>query len=349
MTLSTLDAFLNFHVAGGAPFAEAAASTIRQLARAAVTLGRTINQGAFGLALSGERGDVGPGGDVPKELDVLADALFIEAMRRAPVCLYASEELEEAALLDPRAPLAIAIDPLDGSSNIDINVSIGTIFSILPAAGDPVGEPNASFFHPGDAQLAAGFFIYGPQLALVLSVGSGTHVFVFSAQLGVFVQAYESLVIPPRTQEFAINTANYRHWDEAVRLYVDDCLKGMEGPREKEFNMRWIAAVAADAYRILMRGGVYLYPGDRRRGYGEGRLRLVYEANPIAFLIEQAGGAATNTINRILDLTPTALHQRVPLVFGSAREVARVGRYHTEPSNIAERAPLFSNRGLFRA
>lgn len=349
MTLSTLEAFLNSHVMGGTPLDEAAALTIQRLAAAAVTLSSTISQGALGTTFSGDRSRVGPGGDIPKDLDILADALFIESMRQAPVCLYASEELEDAVLLDPAAPLAVAVDPLDGSSNIDTNVSIGTIFSILPKAGDPVGEPNASFFQRGDAQLAAGFFIYGPQLALVLSVGNGTHVFVFSPQIGAFFRAYESLIIPPRTQEFAINAANYRHWDEAVRLYVDDCLKGTEGPREKEFNMRWIAAVAADAYRILVRGGVYLYPGDRRRGYGEGRLRLVYEANPIAFLIEQAGGAATDTMNRILDLTPLALHQRVPLVFGSAREVARIGRYHTEPSNIAERAPLFSHRGLFRA
>lgn len=349
MTSPTLDAFLSSHVRSDTPLGEAVALTVRQLASAAVTLCSTINQGPLGKAFSEDRGNAGPSGDVPKELDVLADALFIEAMRQAPVCLYASEELDEAVLLDPTAPLAVAIDPLDGSSNIDANVSIGTIFSILPTAGDPVGERSASFFQGGDAQLAAGFFIYGPQLALVLSVGSGTHIFVFSSGGGVFVQACAGLVIPARTQEFAINMANYRHWDEAVRLYVDDCLKGTEGPREKEFNMRWIAAVAADAYRILIRGGVYLYPGDRRRGYGEGRLRLVYEANPIAFLIEQAGGAATDTINRILDLTPRTLHQRVPLVFGSAREVARVSRYHTEPSNIAERAPLFSNRGLFRA
>jgi fructose-1,6-bisphosphatase I len=349
MTSPTLDAFLNAHAKGGAPLGEAVALTVRRLASAAVTLCSTISQGPLGKAFSGDRGNAGPGGDVPKELDVLADALFVEAMRQAPVRLYASEELEDAILLDPAAPLALAVDPLDGSSNIDTNVSIGTIFSILPAAGDPVGEPNASFFQGGDAQLAAGFFIYGPQLALVLSVGSGTHIFVFSSGGGVFVQAYESLIVPARTQEFAINAANYRHWDEAVRLYVDDCLKGIEGPREKEFNMRWIAAVAADAYRILVRGGVYLYPGDRRKGYGEGRLRLVYEASPIAFLIEQAGGAATDTINRILDLRARSLHQRVPLVFGSEREVARIGRYHTEPSSIAERAPLFSNRGLFRA
>lgn len=349
MTSSTLSAFLDSHAGSGTPLGGAVRLTVRHLASAAIALHGTINQGCLGNAFADSCGHAGQSGDVPKELDLLADALFIEAMRQSPVCLYASEELDEAALLDPTAPLAVALDPLDGSSNIDTNISIGTIFSILPATGDPVGERTASFLQGGGAQLAAGFFIYGPQLALVLSVGSGTRIFVFSPQDGAFIQAYADLTIPERTQEFAINMSNYRHWDEAVRLYVDDCLKGTEGPREKEFNMRWVAAVAVDAYRILIRGGVYLYPGDRRRGYGEGRLRLVYEANPIAFLIEQAGGAATDTISRILDLTPRSLHQRVPLVFGSAREVARISRYHAEPSNIAERAPLFSNRGLFRA
>lgn len=202
---------------------------------------------------------------------------------------------------------------------------------------------------PGTSLLGAGFFIYGPQLALVLSIGSGTHVFVQSTRLGTFVQAYESRIVPARAHEFAINAANYRHWDEAVRLYVDDCLKGSEGPRERDFNMRWIASLVADCYRILMRGGVFLYPGDRRRGYGHGRLRLVYEANPIAYLIEQAGGSATDTIDRILEIQPQSLHQRVPLVFGSSREVARIARYHTDPSSIGERSPLFGNRGLFRA
>ncbi len=270
-------------------------------------------------------------------------------MRHAPVGLYASEELELPIMVNKDAPLAVAIDPLDGSSNIETNVSIGTIFSILPALGVQGDNPAATFFQPGRNQLAAGFFIYGPQLALVLSVGSGTHVFVFSTRMGTFVQLHESRIIAPRTSEFAINTANYRHWNEAVRLYVDDCLKGSEGPRERDFNMRWIASLVADTYRILMRGGVFLYPADKRKGYAHGRLRLVYEANPIAYLIEQAGGSATDSLERILDLVPEDLHQRVPLVFGSSREVARIGRYHTDPSNIGERHPLFGNRGLFRA
>ena len=330
MTSPTLDAFLDTHVGSGAPLGEAVSLTVRRLAAAAVALCGTIEQGPLGKAFAEGRGHAGPSGDVPKELDLLADALFIDAMRQAPVCLYASEELEDAVLLDPAAPLAVAVDPLDGSSNIDTNAPIGTIFSILPKAGDPVGERSASFFQGGDAQLAAGFFIYGPQLALVLSVGSGTHIFVFSSAGGVFVQAHGGLVIPARAQEFAINTANYRHWDEAVRLYVDDCLKGTEGPREREFNMRWVAAVAADAYRILIRGGVYLYPGDSRRGYTEGRLRLVYEASPIAFLIEQAGGAATDGHIPILEVQPKGLHQRCAVILGSKNEVERVTAYHSK-------------------
>ncbi|MDX8497964.1 class 1 fructose-bisphosphatase [Mesorhizobium sp. VK4C] len=349
MPAATLDAFLNSYP-GDPPneHRSAVVATIRQLTQAAAKVRNAINQGALGAAFAGTRG-ANADGDVQTDLDIFADDVFLDAMRHAPVALYASEELEQPVLLDKQAPIAIAIDPLDGSSNIDTNVSVGTIFSLLPATGAPDANPAASFLQAGVRMLGAGFFIYGPQLALVLSLGSGTHVFVHSTRLGTFVQAYESRIIPPRTQEFAINAANYRHWDEAVRLYVDDCLEGTEGPREKDFNMRWIASLVADCYRILMRGGVFLYPGDQRRGYRQGRLRLVYEANPIAYLVEQAAGAATDTITRILEIEPESLHQRTPVVFGSAREVARITRYHTEPSAIGERAPLFSRRGLFRA
>jgi fructose-1,6-bisphosphatase I len=348
MAAATLDAFLNSYTAQEGSLRPAAAATIRQLAAAAVKVRNVINQGVLGAAFAGPRG-ANADGDIQKDLDVFADDIFLDAMRHAPVALYASEELERPVLLDRDAPLAVAIDPLDGSSNIDTNVSIGTIFSLLPATGAPDANPAASFLQAGTNQLGAGFFIYGPQLALVLSLGSGTHVFVLSASLGAFVQAYESRIIPDRTQEFAVNAANYRHWDEAVRLYVDDCLKGREGPRERDFNMRWIASLVADCYRILIRGGVFLYPGDRRKGYHQGRLRLVYEANPIAYLVEQAGGAATDTTGRLLEIVPESLHQRTPVVFGSSREVHRISRYHTDPSGIGERAPLFGNRGLFRA
>ncbi|PSJ58191.1 class 1 fructose-bisphosphatase [Pseudaminobacter soli (ex Li et al. 2025)] len=348
MTAATLDAVLNSYVGSGNARRAAIAATVHELAQAATKIRGTINQGALGKAFAGLRG-ANTDGDVQKDLDIFADDILLDAMRRAPVGLYASEELELPVLLDTDAELAIAVDPLDGSSNIDTNVSIGTIFSLLPATGAPDQNPAAPFLQAGTNQLAAGFFIYGPQLALVLTLGSGTHVFVQSTRLGTFVQAYESRIVPARAHEFAINAANYRHWDEAVRLYVDDCLKGSEGPRERDFNMRWIASLVADCYRILMRGGVFLYPGDQRRGYTNGRLRLVYEANPIAYLIEQAGGAATDTIDRILEIPPQSLHQRVPLVFGSSREVARIARYHTDPSSIGERSPLFGNRGLFRA
>jgi fructose-1,6-bisphosphatase I len=322
---------------------------VRRLAEAAVRLRAAILQHAAAEPLGRSVATCNAAGDVQRELDIEADALFLEAARNAPVALYASEELPEPVVLDPSAPIALAVDPLDGSSNIDVNVAIGSIFSLLPATGAPDGGPAAAFLQPGARQIGAGFFIYGPQLALALSLGSGTHLFMHSPRLGTFVQIRESVAVPAETREFAINASNYRHWDEAVRLYVDDCMEGAEGPRDKDFNMRWIASLVAEAYRVLGRGGVFLYPGDARKGYGSGRLRLVYEANPIALLMEQAGGAATDTVHRILDIVPEGLHQRVPLVFGSAAEVARIARYHSGPSAIGERSPLFGNRGLFRA
>ncbi|WP_099865547.1 class 1 fructose-bisphosphatase [Pararhizobium haloflavum] len=349
MAASTLDAFLNTMTSATEPLRRDSTEIVRALTSAAIKMRNTINQGALGEAFAANRSTQNADGDRQRDLDVYADDVFLDAMRKAPVALYASEELENPIILDRDAKLALAIDPLDGSSNIDTNVSIGTIFSISPLIGLVDEQPLATFLQPGNRQITAGFFIYGPQLSLVVSFGSGTHIFVFSSRLGTFVEAYPSRMIPPRAVEFAINSANYRHWDEAVRLYVDDCLKGAEGPRERDFNMRWIASLVAESYRILIRGGVFLYPADGRRGYGSGRLRLVYEANPIAFLIEQAGGAATDTVSRILDLQPASLHQRTPLVFGASKEVARIGRYHTEPSFIAERSPLFGQRGLFRA
>ncbi|RFC65690.1 MULTISPECIES: class 1 fructose-bisphosphatase [Mesorhizobium] len=347
MAAATLDAFLNSFASGDVRIRAAVAETVWLLSRAALRVRDTILQGTQDTGATTGRQNAD--GDSQKDLDVVADNIFLDAMRRAPVAFYASEEIEKPVALTVGAPLAVAIDPLDGSSNIESNVSIGTIFSLLPASGGGATDPAAIFLQPGRKQLAAGFFIYGPQLALVLSLGSGTHIFAFSTRLGAYVQIHESRIIPAKTSEFAINAANYRHWSEAVRLYVDDCLKGADGPRERDFNMRWIASLVADAYRILIRGGVFCYPADQRKGYGQGRLRLVYEASPIAFLIEQAGGKATDCIDPILDLVPESLHQRVPFCFGSRKEVERIGRYHLEPSAIGERHPLFGNRGLFRA
>ena len=347
MTASTLDGFLlSQEQSGRSPDV---LGVIKALSAAALKISNGIRFGSMWCAHGASRGTTNADGDTQKDLDIYSDEAFLHALAGVPVRCVASEERTVPVVIDPEAGIAVAIDPLDGSSNIDANVSIGTIFSILPATGEPGDDPAAFFLQPGHRQLAAGFFIYGPQLALVLTLGHGTHGFVFSPRLGTFVQARGNFAIAERTQEFSINASNYRHWEEAVRLYVDDCLKGEEGPREKNFNMRWVASLVAEAYRILVRGGVFLYPGDTRAGYAHGRLRLVYEANPIAMLIEQAGGRATDTVRRILDIEPEGVHQRTPFVFGSAREVERISRYHIEPSAIGERSPLFNNRGLFRA
>ena len=349
MSGATLEAYLVSCIATRDETARDVAAVIQRLATAALDVRKLVGQGALSAHLHGLRGASNSDGDMQKEMDVICDDLFLSSLQGAPVAFYASEELEHPVSLNPEARLAVAIDPLDGSSNIDTNVSVGTVFSILPAIPSADHDPMPTFLQPGTRQLAAGFFIYGPQTALVLSLGKGTEIFIFSSRLGCFVQGYKSVSIADRAHEFAINASNYRHWEEAIRLYVDDCLAGAEGPRERDFNMRWIASLVADAYRILVRGGIFLYPADSRRGYSQGRLRLVYEANPIAFLVENASGAATNAVIRILDLEPENLHQRVPLVFGSRREVARVARYHVDPTMIGERAPLFGKRGLFRA
>ncbi|MFB9948177.1 class 1 fructose-bisphosphatase [Rhizobium puerariae] len=349
MSGATLEAYLVSCMAERGEAGREVAAIIQRLATAALDIRKLVVQGALNATFHGLLDSANADGDMQKELDVICDDLFLSCLQGAPVAYYASEELKNPILLDPAARLAVAIDPLDGSSNIDTNVSIGTIFSILPALKGAEADATATFLQPGNRQIAAGFFIYGPQTALVLSLGKGTEIFIFSNRLGCFVQGYKSVAIPDRAHEFAINASNYRHWEEAIRLYVDDCLAGAEGPRERDFNMRWIASLVTEAYRILVRGGIFLYPSDGRKGYSHGRLRLVYEANPIAFLIENASGAATDTVTRILDLEPESLHQRVPLVFGSRREVARVARYHVDPAMIGERAPLFGKRGLFRA
>lgn len=348
MISPTLDDFLTDHATGDQD-AGAVADIIRALAEGAIAMRAVINEGALGAAFAGTRGASNPSGEAQKDLDVHADTVFLDCLRTAPVAIYGSEELENPVILNPDADFAVALDPLDGSSNIDTNTSIGTIFSVLPMNGASAADPVRPFLQSGREQVAAGYFIYGPQLSLALTLGDGTHIFVFSRRLDTFVQAYTRIAIAPRTAEFAINASNYRHWNEPVRLYIDDCLKGVEGPRKRDFNTRWNASLVAEHYRILTRGGVYLYPADNRKGRSRGLLRLVYEANPMALLTEQAGGAATDAVTPILDLIPEGLHQRVPLVFGSSEEVALVARYHTEPSMIGERSPLFGNRGLFRS
>jgi fructose-1,6-bisphosphatase I len=328
-----------------AMLAREVAATVRQIARAAIELSDIIADGALAGAPGAAVG-AAMHGDQPKALDLRANALLVDALRAAPVAALGSEESEEVLVLRPGAPLAVALDPLDGSSNIDTGLPVGTIFSILPM---PAGgaAPGAALLQPGTCQLAAGFVIYGPQTCLVLTLGQGTHILTLERRTSRFVLTHAAVRIPQRRREYAINASNYRHWDAAIRTYVDDCIAGAEGPRGENFNMRWIASLVAEAFRILVRGGIFLYPADRRPGYEHGRLRLVYEAQPIALVIEQAGGAASDGFERILDLTPRQLHQRTPLIFGSSDKVARVERYHAGPPSSSERSPLFVRRGLF--
>jgi fructose-1,6-bisphosphatase I len=281
-------------------------------------------------------------GDGQKALDHWADVALVEALRSAGVGAVASEERAEAIVCGATNGVVVALDPLDGSSNIAVNGPIGTIFSILADIGP------ASFLQPGSAQLAAGYVIFGAQCMMALTIGNGTQLYILDPAERCFRLIEIDVQIPPRTDEYAINGSNYRHWGAAVRAYVDDCIAGADGPRGCDTNTRWVAAVAADAHRILVRGGVYLYPRDSRAGYGQGRLRLVYEANPIAFLIEQAGGKAFDGRTRILDLVPTDIHQRTGLIFGSADEVDRIARYKSDPNLVVTRAPLFHRRGLFK-
>ncbi|KAB2919255.1 MAG: class 1 fructose-bisphosphatase [Hyphomicrobiaceae bacterium] len=324
----------------------AVAATILAIADAARSIATLIGQGALGGRLAEVVGG-NVQGDEQKELDVRANELLIAALRAAPVAAVASEELEASLVLSEDAPLAVALDPLDGSSNIDSNVSIGTIFSIVPMQGKTNGTADSVFLQKGAAQKAAGYVIYGPHCAMVLTVGKGTQIYTLDRLSGAFLMTVACAKIPEKTREYAINASNARYWSEAIRAYVGDCVAGKDGPRDQDFNTRWIASLVAEAHRILMRGGVFLYPGDARKGYGSGRLRLIYEANPVAWLVEQAGGCATDGRERILDATPQRLHQRTPFVFGSKEEVERIARYKSDLHAIGERSPLFNQRGLF--
>ncbi|MFQ5439478.1 MAG: class 1 fructose-bisphosphatase [Paracoccaceae bacterium] len=294
-------------------------------------------EGAMGAAV-GDNTD----GDVQKALDVIADEMFFRQLQGTEVRWYASEEREEVIEANVGGTLALATDPLDGSSNIDNNVSIGTIFSIFDAKDDP----NASFLRPGTEQVAAGYIIYGPQTGLMVTFGRGTLHFILDPDCNEFVLVNDAVMVASESPEFAINASNFRHWTKPVRAYIDDCLAGESGPRGKNFNMRWVASLVADTHRILSRGGIFLYPRDGRPGYENGRLRMVYECAPIAMLIEQAGGMATDGCDRLLEHKVKTLHARTPLVFGTPDKVARVATYHDLPDN--ETSALFRNRGLFR-
>ncbi len=324
---------------------QAIARTVMALAEASVATSELVARGALAGELSSVTARAGEF-DEQKAIDVLANDMILNALKQAPVAAFASEELVEPVALDPSAGLLVACDPLDGSSNVDANVSFGMIFSILPRHPTSTGE--AAFLRPGSQQLAAGLMVYGPTTSLALTLGSGTHIFTLDRSTRKFVPTRRNVAIPAATKEYAINASNARYWEEPIRIYVHDCENGASGPRGHDYNMRWTGSPVADIYRILTRGGIYLYPGDSRKGFHQGRIRLIYEANPIAWLIEQAGGRATTGKERLLDTVPVTLHQKTPLICGSSGEVDHVARLCSGTDFKGERSALFGRRGLFR-
>ena len=308
---------------------------IEIVSRACKTISHAVSKGALGGVL-GSLESENVQGEVQKKLDVLSNEVLLEANEwGGHLAAMASEEMETIHLIPNRYPkgeFLLLFDPLDGSSNIDVNVSIGTIFSVLraPSAASGREVTEQDFLQPGSTQVVAGYAVYGPQTTLVLTIGQGVVGFTLDREMGSWIMTSENIQIPADTKEFSINMSNMRHWAPPVRKYIDELLAGKSGVRGKDFNMRWIASMVADVHRLLTRGGIFMYPWDTREPNKPGKLRLMYEANPMSMLIEQAGGAATNGEQRILDIQPTALHQRVSVILGSKNEVERVTRYHHE-------------------
>jgi fructose-1,6-bisphosphatase I len=317
--MSDLADFLNADISLD-PLDKASTDAILALADAAAVIAGLIRDPKASSGFGVVRDSANADGDTQKALDVVCDDLVSAALAKAGVAVYLSEEQDEPVSLAADGKVIVACDPLDGSSNIDTNISIGTIFSILPAAGGTL--------QAGRNQLASGFFVYGPQTTMLLTTGDGVHAFQMDDS-GRFQRLDWDVRIAPETGEFAINASNSRHWFKAVSAYITDCLSGKDGPRGRNFNMRWVGSLVADSWRIFRRGGVFLYPGDARDGYGDGRLRLIYEAAPVALLVEKAGGRAITGDMDILDVQPESLHQRVPLIFGSSNEVDVIATYHS--------------------
>lgn len=325
---------------------------ILNVALACKSIARTVAFGALGGVLGNAGGAVNVQGETQKKLDVLSNDVFLQLNEWGGYLGgMASEEMTAPYQIPERYPKGkylLVFDPLDGSSNIDVNVSVGSIFSIIRAPNHKKPVSEQDFLQPGSEQVAAGYAVYGPATMLVLTVGNGVNAFTLDPNLGEFILTHPDIRIPPQTQEFAINASNSRFWEAPVKRYVDECLAGRTGPRGNDFNMRWIASMVAEAHRILMRGGVFLYPRDTKDPSKEGRLRLLYEANPIGFIIEQAGGRASTGRQPVLAVQPSSLHQRIGLVFGSKNEVERIERYHHEPKPVELNEPLFNERSLFR-
>jgi fructose-1,6-bisphosphatase I/sedoheptulose-1,7-bisphosphatase len=313
-------------------------------------IARVIGKGALSDAL-GAIGTTNVQGEAQMKLDVLANDIFVRTNEWGGQLMgMLSEEMPDPYPIPaeyPRGKYLLLFDPLDGSSNIDVNVSVGSIFSVLRCP-DGVSEPTErDFLQPGTQQVCAGYAIYGPSTMLVLTTGRGVNGFTLDREIGEFMLTHPDITIEPDTSEFAINASNSRHWEPAIKRYVNECLAGQAGPRGRDFNMRWIASLVAETHRILMRGGVFMYPRDRKDLSKAGRLRLLYEANPIGFLIEQAGGRASTGHQPVLEVQPQAAHERIGFVFGARNEVERIERYHRDHNDFEYDAPLFGTRGLF--
>ena len=324
---------------------------VNDLRLACQRIANVVGKGAL-VDAHGKAGTRNVHGEQQAKLDVLANEIFLRTNEwGGSVAGMVSEELDEPYLIPPQFPRGrylLSFDPLDGSSNIDVNVPVGSIFSVVPCP-EGVTEPDeAAFLQPGTRQVCAGYAIYGPTTMLVLSFGRGVSGFTLDREIGDFVLTHPDMTVPDETSEFAINSSNSRFWEPAVTRYVDECLAGRSGPRERDFNMRWVASLVVEAHRILMRGGVFLYPRDDREDGRYGKLRLLYEANPIGFLIEAAGGRASTGFGPILDVQPEGIHQRTGLIFGSRTEVERIELFHREHNERPYDAALFGSRGLFR-
>ena len=332
---------------------------LNSLATAIKIISNQVNKGA----LVGSLGNAGDGsaavnvqGEVQKKLDVLSNEIMLHENEWAGhLAGMASEEMEDVYRLPAhckRGKYLLVFDPLDGSSNIDVNLTVGTVFSVLRAPNSGKDATLDDFLQPGTQQVCAGFALYGPSTMLVLTTGDGVDGFTLDRDIGAFILTHPQMTIPADAHEFAINASNERFWEPPVKRYVEECLAGKTGPRGKDFNMRWVASLVAETFRILTRGGIFMYPKDNKDPAKPGRLRLMYEANPISFIIEQAGGASSTGRERIMDIAPTGLHQRVPLIFGSKNEVERVARYHQDYVNGRDtdgfNSPLFGTRSLFR-
>jgi fructose-1,6-bisphosphatase I / sedoheptulose-1,7-bisphosphatase len=314
-------------------------------------IARVIGKGALSDAL-GSAGTTNVQGETQMKLDVLANDIFVRTNEWGGQLMgMLSEEMDDPYPIPaeyPRGKYLLLFDPLDGSSNIDVNVSVGSIFSVLRCP-EGVSEPaEKDFLQPGTRQVCAGYAIYGPSTMLVLTTGRGVNGFTLDREIGEFMLTHPDITIDADTSEFAINASNSRYWEPAIKRYVNECLQGQAGPRGRDFNMRWIASLVAETHRILMRGGVFMYPRDRKDLSRAGRLRLLYEANPIGFLIEQAGGRASTGHQPILEVQPQAAHERIGFVFGARNEVERIERYHRDHNEFEYDAPLFGTRGLFK-